>query len=148
MIDRFNIRVYGILIRDDRVLLSEERYQGRHLIKFPGGGLEYGEGIREALIRECREELGSLVHVGELFYVTDHFIQSAFVESDQIISFYYRITTDADIVISNAEHQLRWVKLHLSNSDSLTFPQDKAVFKMLCEKNSAVSSWSPLNIDQ
>lgn len=134
MIDRFNIRVYGILTRDDMVLLSEEQYQGRYLVKFPGGGLEYGEGIREALIRECQEEMDSLVHVGELFYVTDYFIQSAFVESDQIISFYYRVITEADVVISNAEHQLRWVKLDPPNSASLTFPQDRAVFNMLCEK--------------
>ena len=136
MIDRFNIRVYGILIRDKKVLISEEQYKGSHLVKFPGGGLEYGEGIRAALIRECREEMDCLVQVGELFYVTDYFIQSAFVKSDQIISFYYLIDTQDSLVLSNAEHQLRWVNLLPQHHEVLTFPQDKEVFTMICKKSS------------
>ncbi len=134
MIDRFNIRVYGILVRDGKVLLSEEEYRGRLLVKFPGGGLEYGEGIREALVRECREELNCQVEVGELFYVTDYFIRSAFIPSDQIISFYYLIRTEKEIIIADAEHRLIWTDLALVNSQLLTFPQDGEVFARICEK--------------
>lgn len=133
MIDRFNIRVYGILVRDGKVLLSEEEYRGRLLVKFPGGGLEYGEGIREALVRECREELNCRVEVGELFYVTDYFIRSAFMPSDQIISFYYYIRTEEEIIIADAEHRLIWTDLARDNSSLLTFPQDGEVFSRLCD---------------
>ena len=134
MIDRFNIRVYGILVRDGKVLLSEEEYRGRLLVKFPGGGLEYGEGIREALVRECREELNCRVEVRELFYVTDYYIRSAFIPSDQIISFYYYIRTEEEIIIADAEHRLIWTDLALENSHLLTFPQDGEVFARICEK--------------
>ena len=42
---RFNIRVYGILINDqDQLLVSDEVIKGIKFTKFPGGGLEWGEG--------------------------------------------------------------------------------------------------------
>lgn len=137
MIDRFNIRVYAILIQNGKLLLSTEQYLGKTLVKFPGGGVEYGEGIREALIREFREEVDRTVEIGELFYVTDYFIQSAFIESDQIISFYYLVSTDGEIEDSMTEHQLSWVELTPDNEASLTFPQDREVFKKLCSGGSA-----------
>ena len=137
MIDRFNIRVYAILIQNGKLLLSTEQYLGKTLVKFPGGGVEYGEGIREALIREFREEVDRTVEIGELFYVTDYFIQSAFIESDQIISFYYLVPTDGEIEDSMTEHQLSWVELTPDNEASLTFPQDREVFKKLYSGGSA-----------
>ena len=43
-----NIRVYGILINEQKqVLVSDELIRGGYYTKFPGGGLEYGEGTRE-----------------------------------------------------------------------------------------------------
>lgn len=132
MIDRFNIRVYGILVQDNKILLSEEEYKGRHLVKFPGGGLEYGEGLLEALIRECQEELNCRVEVGELYFVTDYFIQSAFIETDQIISFYYLISTEDKITESSAEHKIVWIDPDPNQSNYLTFPQDRDVFVEVC----------------
>ena len=44
----FNIRVYGILINDAKqVLVSDEYIRGTYITKFPGGGLEFGEGTRD-----------------------------------------------------------------------------------------------------
>ncbi|MFN5910799.1 MAG: NUDIX domain-containing protein, partial [Bacteroidota bacterium] len=65
---RFNLRVYGILINDrDEVLVSDECRNGFSFTKFPGGGVEVGEGFPQALEREFEEELGIRVEVGELF---------------------------------------------------------------------------------
>ncbi len=132
MINRFNVRTYGILIQDNRVLLGEENYHDHLLFKFPGGGVEYGEGIKEALIREFQEELKLDIHIGKLYYVTDYFIQSAFIPSDQIISFYYLIEPMKNVDLGHAEHEFRWVDLHQKNQHLLTFPQDKDVFLRLC----------------
>ena len=38
----------------------------------PGGGQNRGETLREAVVRECREELGVEVEVGELRFVHDY----------------------------------------------------------------------------
>ncbi|RZK13557.1 MAG: NUDIX hydrolase, partial [Flavobacterium sp.] len=49
----FNVRVYGVLINhDNQVLISDEQSGGRTFSKFPGGGLELGEGLIDALKRE------------------------------------------------------------------------------------------------
>ena len=54
---RFNIRVYGLLLDQGRVLVSDEFIRGQRVTKFPGGGLELGEGTKDCLIRELREEM-------------------------------------------------------------------------------------------
>jgi 8-oxo-dGTP pyrophosphatase MutT (NUDIX family) len=83
----FNLRVYGILINDQRqVLVSDEFIRGNYYTKFPGGGLEFGEGTRECLQREFMEEMGLQVRVGDHLYTTDFFQMSAFNPEHQIIS--------------------------------------------------------------
>src|SRR6266487_5025673 len=85
-----NIRVYGILINDEnQLLLSDEFIRGEYYTKFPGGGLEFGEGTRDCLKREFREEMDLNVEVGEHIYTTDHYQISAFNKEHQIISIYY-----------------------------------------------------------
>ena len=61
------------------------------MIKFPGGGLELGEGIGNALDRELMEELGLGARKKELYFINEHFQLSAFSSEDQILSIYYRI---------------------------------------------------------
>jgi ADP-ribose pyrophosphatase YjhB (NUDIX family) len=86
----FNLRVYGILITDLRqVLVSDEFIRGNYYTKFPGGGLEFGEGTRECLKREFMEEMGLEVRIGDHIYTTDFFQMSAFNPDHQIISIYY-----------------------------------------------------------
>lgn len=86
----FNIRVYGILINDlKQVLVSDELIRGGYYTKFPGGGLEFGEGTRDCLKREFKEEMDLEVSVGDHIYTTDYFQMSAFNPSHQIISIYY-----------------------------------------------------------
>ena len=86
----FNIRVYGILINEQKqVLVSDEFIRGNYYTKFPGGGLEFGEGTRDCLKREFQEEMGLNVEVGDHIYTTDYFQMSAFNPQHQIISIYY-----------------------------------------------------------
>ena len=86
----FNLRVYGILINDRKqVLVSDEYIRGQYYTKFPGGGLEFGEGTRDCLKREFMEEMALNVEVGDHIYTTDFFQMSAFRPEDQIISIYY-----------------------------------------------------------
>jgi 8-oxo-dGTP diphosphatase len=88
--NNFSIRVYGILINDKKqVLVSDELIRGMYITKFPGGGLEFGEGTRECLRREFLEEMNLKVDVGKHIYTTDYFQMSAFNPQHQIISIYY-----------------------------------------------------------
>jgi 8-oxo-dGTP diphosphatase len=97
---RFNIRVYGILINEQRqVLVSDEYIRGSYITKFPGGGLEFGEGTRGCLQREFMEEMNLNVEVGNHIYTTDYFQMSAFNPEHQIISIYYAAKALEDIKV-------------------------------------------------
>lgn len=142
----FNIRVYGLLINDrDEVLLSDEHRFGRTFTKFPGGGLEEGEGLKECLIREFQEEIAITVEVEELFYLTDFYQQSAFNPKDQIISIYYRVSADnlQKITTSKVKYDFpegaqevnRWVAIKDLSKEDVTFPIDKLVVEKLTKKS-------------
>jgi 8-oxo-dGTP diphosphatase len=86
----FNIRVYGILFgANKKVLVSDEFIRGHYYTKFPGGGLEFGEGTRDCLKREFKEEMDLEVKITDHIYTTDFFQMSAFNPEHQIISIYY-----------------------------------------------------------
>src|SRR3982750_257422 len=96
----FNVRVYGILINDqNELLVSDEYIRGGYYTKFPGGGLEFGEGTRDCLKREFMEEMSLDVSVGEHIYTTDFFQMSAFNPEHQIISIYYYVKALEDIKV-------------------------------------------------
>jgi len=85
-----SVRVYGILVDESRrVLVSDEFIRGGRYTKFPGGGLEFGEGTRDCLRREFLEEMGLSVEVGRHIYTTDFYQRSAFNPDHQILSIYY-----------------------------------------------------------
>lgn len=141
----FNVRVYGLLINDDQeILVSDEHEYGMNFTKFPGGGLEYGEGITDGLKREFIEECNIEVEILSHFYTTDFFVKSAFNDS-QIISIYYRIKalTKLAVVIKNIPFDFdgegavlqafRWIKLTDLQPEDFTFPIDQHVAKLLID---------------
>ena len=99
MTEKFTIRVYGILKdSNDRILLSDEFIRGDYFTKFPGGGMELGEGTRDCLKREFKEETGLNVKIGDHIYTTDYFQVSAFNKKDQIISIYYHVIAQHHLI--------------------------------------------------
>lgn len=142
----FIIRVYGILINSkNEVLLSDERIFGKEFTKFPGGGLEEGEGIKDCLIREFQEELNMDIEVKKLIYLTDFYQKSAFHFDDQIISIYYEISAEntegiktSKIPFDFNEEEIeshRWVQLSDLKEEDVTFPIDKKVVGILINDN-------------
>ena len=140
---RFNIRVYGLLVNDqNEVLISDEQEYGIRFTKFPGGGLEFGEGLIDGLKREFLEECNADVEIVRHFYTTDFFVKSAFNES-QVISVYYMVRNigPLNLIFKTAVfdfdgegdilQSFRWVNLaNLANEDFL-FPTDQHVAKLL-----------------
>src|ERR1044071_6304790 len=133
MAKAFNVRVYGLLFNErNEVLVADETYGDRSFTKFPGGGLEWGEGTIGCLKREFHEELGIEVEVGELFYLTDFFQQSAFHADHQLISIYYTVKCAEEILCKLEPKDercvaLRWIACGELSERDVTFPVDKIV---------------------
>ncbi len=146
MPDRFNIRVYMLILnQNSELLLSDEILAGRHCTKFPGGGLEFGEGTIDCAKREALEELGQSVEVMEHVYTTDFYLQSSFRKMDQVLSIYYRAELKGAPQFREAkkpfdfqsfeegEESFRWKKLSEIELRELTFPADRKALEVFRE---------------
>lgn len=62
----------ALILRDGSLLttMAETRSDGTYYV-LPGGGQEAGETLAEAVVRECREELGAEVAVERLLYIRE-----------------------------------------------------------------------------
>jgi 8-oxo-dGTP diphosphatase len=140
--NRFNIRLYGIWISNGRLLVNEEIIRGRNIVKFPGGGLQWGEGTTDCLRREFMEELGISIIVGDHFYTTDFFQASAY-DNSQVISIYYRVTADPTVAITNLVPGERtfWIDLASVSVDTFTLPIDKIVGAMISTAFNTLSDY-------
>lgn len=147
----FNIRVYGILLGENKkVLVSDEFIRSNYYTKFPGGGLEFGEGTRDCLKREFKEEMDLEVKIADHIYTTDFFQMSAFNPAHQIVSIYYfaealepiRVplrTTPFDfdaqqLAIYKEKNEIetfRFIDWENFGSGSVTLPIDKVVAGIL-----------------
>lgn len=139
MASRFNLRVYGLIFSEGRVLVCDETIRGKPVTKFPGGGLEPGEGLKDGLRRELMEELA--LPVKELFhyYTTDFFVASAFDDS-QVISVYYVVEPDPSAKLDRLLPQpggdldgIRWMPLSSISEDDFSLVIDRHVAAMLRE---------------
>ena len=142
----FNVRVYGILIIKGNVLVSDEYIKGKYITKFPGGGLEFGEGTIDCVIREFKEELDLNIEVLNHFYTTDFFVTSAFNTNSQVISIYYLVnaldplnfkisTKEFDFEKKEGAQSFRWVALDDIKESNFTFVIDKKIAELLTETN-------------
>lgn len=148
-IKHFNIRVYGLIISDNKeVLLTDEFQLGQKMTKFPGGGLVFGEGAADCILREALEEFGQEVEIVQHFYTTDFFQKSLFYKDHQLISIYYIIRFKEPVrfrisgkpfdfpEMKNGSQSFRWMKISDLSPEELTFPIDQHVADLL-KKNPA-----------
>jgi len=137
----FNLRVYGLLVNDkNELLISDEFEYGQYFSKFPGGGVELGEGLIEALKREFMEECNTEIEVVSHFYTTDFYEKSTFNES-QVISVYYIVKELNPLQLSyktnvfefdeNSNQSFRWINLNDLKTEDVTFKTDKTVVALL-----------------
>lgn len=88
--------VYGIIIKDNKILLSKQN-DG---YDFPGGGIEKGESIENALKREVWEETGIKIKPGKLIKATEDFFIGIETKKSYHSTLLYYLCTNATGKIS------------------------------------------------
>ena len=100
--------VIALLRQDGKVLLGlrpESSYLGGFW-EFPGGKVKWGEGLKEALVREVKEEINITVQVGSLRLGHCHTIK----EDHRLLLLFYDIVSWQGQVKNLYHTQLEWVK--------------------------------------
>lgn len=141
--NHFIIRVYALIINQkNELLLSDEFRMGTRMTKFPGGGMQYGEGTLDCLHREAREEFGQDIEIIRHFYTTDFFQEAFFFPNHQLISIYYlaRFRETPRFKISlvpfdfdedkEGNQSFRWIKIQDIEPETVTLPIDKKVVEL------------------
>jgi ADP-ribose pyrophosphatase YjhB (NUDIX family) len=151
----FNIRVYGILINEQKeVLVSDELIRGNKYTKFCGGGMEFGEGTISCLKREFKEEMNLEVEIIDHLYTTDYFQKSAFNPNHQLISIYYSVKAlhqievpiktqpfdfdEIQMEIYQSTQQIetfRFIPWNEFSPEHMTLPIDKIAAKLVKQKS-------------
>jgi ADP-ribose pyrophosphatase YjhB (NUDIX family) len=141
---QYTIRVYGLILNEqNEVLVSDEFQLDMPMTKFPGGGMQPGEGtidcLKREMMEECDQELEDIRH----FYTTDFYQKALFYEDHQLISIYYiaRLRGEIQFKISgkafdfhemkNGSQSFRWISGENLNPNEFTFPIDKHVAHLL-----------------
>ena len=136
MIDKINVRVYATIVKDNKVLVLHEEYVGEQLMKFPGGGLEFGESVLECVQRELDEELNIKVKNIEHLYTQENFLVSKFRNSEQLLTIYYLaeiIDENELLILDPCIDKIEWVSLE-TEENPFPLPIDKIVFDVLKKK--------------
>ena len=134
-IKHFNIRVYAVIMKDNRyVLLSDEYMMDMKMTKFPGGGLNFGEGPADGVRREAMEEFKQEIEIIRHYYTTDFFQRSMFFNDHQVISIYWLVRFIKPIKfkistrpfdfneMKNGNQSFRWGDIRKLMPEDLTFP--------------------------
>lgn len=133
MIDKINVRVYATVLKDKKILSLHEEYVGEYLLKFVGGGLEFGESIVECLHREFEEELNLKIKNLEHFYTQEDFLVSKFRDNEQLLTIYYLaeiVDEDYLIIRDSCIEKVEWISLE-TDENPFPLPVDKIVFDLL-----------------
>ncbi len=97
----------ALIIRDGQILLLRKEGGGRpERYALPGGAQDLGETLVEAINRECIEEIGTPVDVGELVHVADFFKlrDTEPPTRRHVVEFLFRCRVPADYVPQNGDH--------------------------------------------
>ena len=135
MIDKLNIRVYATAVKDGKVLVLHEEYAGEQLMKLPGGGLEFGEGVLDCLHREFEEELNVKINILGHLYTQEEFMVSRFRENEQLLTVYYLveiIDENEFLIMDPCIEKTEWIPIN-TDENPFILPVDKIAFEKLKE---------------
>jgi 8-oxo-dGTP diphosphatase len=101
--------VAALLVRGGRVLICQRREAGPFPLKweFPGGKVERGEDLAQALSRELREELGIEIQPAKEIFRHNH----CYRDGTQVELLFFRVDGYRGDIVNKVFHDIRWAGL-------------------------------------
>lgn len=124
--------VRGVIRREDKILMLEETYNGETYYYLPGGGIEFLESGRDALIREIKEELKSEVVGFNLLETVSNIFEISGIKAHEIAQVYNVILKDVSTLKDGQpmkadmiESTQRWIEIsELKKGEMNLYPKD------------------------
>lgn len=127
------IRVAPIILRDDAILLVRHVKGDRTYWLLPGGGVDHGESLGEALVREVKEETNLDVRLGKLVMVNDSIPPD---KHRHVVNLYFTVEIVGGELKMGADWNLAELKfVPLGELGTLTFYPDVREELMLAIEN-------------
>lgn len=104
---RPRIRVAAILRKDGTILLVQHVKEGRAYWLLPGGGVDFGETLGDAVKREVREETGLEIDVGDVALINDSLPPD---KHRHIVNIYFWGDISGGILMKGSDPRLKEVR--------------------------------------
>lgn len=137
----FRVAIYGVLVEDGTVLLTNTRVPSGIVTNFPGGGVALGEAPIDALAREFMEETGIVVSIERLLFCSQAFQQNPEYPREQLIHMYYQVRRtggdiqhrgnydDVDSVIWRAPGELTALRILAADQEFISHSSFRNLFR-------------------
>ncbi len=132
--DRPFLAVGAVIVRDGRVLLAQRgKAPSRGLWSLPGGAVEVGERVREAVRREVREECGIEIEVTDVHEVFERIVPDAEgkVQYHYVILDYLVRWASGEPCASDEVLESRWVRPDEFPAYEMTKGTAEVILRML-----------------
>lgn len=117
----FHIGIKGLIINNNKALILKSLTKGSYYWDIPGGRIEKGETIINALERELQEELPSIKNIQVQNLVSIFELDRTFTTDQGLMLLIYRVAAELSaITLSNEHCQYQWV-----SKEELQLPEFK-----------------------
>lgn len=114
MAEKIGIRPATIVVDKGKLLLVKSEYNGNIFYLLPGGGIEFGETIEEAAIRETLEETGKKIKIIKPVYINEYIDNKD--KSKRVLNIFFlsKIIKEDNTKLTNDDGKIKsieWISL-------------------------------------